>query len=235
MIYQLNSSIDIKEIGKYPQTVPVSAFHKKAKITDYIGSSSDNSNICISIKFYKLLKQYLSEHEAKDKKISNDVYKMDWKKMDYVVKEGANQVFYDYKIVHINYPNEDLINYKQSEFIIDTRENYSKNFDLNGITKQYLQDQDRKFIEIKSREHYRDLNMEFKNQNENRNIIVPKLVNLNLTSVKDDIFRVMTPIPNLSGYYLSENLKNKIREEGFTGMEFKSLDDLNCNFTFKLV
>lgn len=42
MIFKIDSSVNLNEIGKYPQTIPVRAFHKKAKRTDYIGCASDS-------------------------------------------------------------------------------------------------------------------------------------------------------------------------------------------------
>lgn len=232
--YKITTSLDLKVIGKYPQTIPVNAFHKKAKLTDYIGSASDNTKKTISPNFYFFLKPHLPEHQVLDMHFSNDVYKMDWKKMDYVVKEDAIQELYPYKILHISYPSLDFINFERSEFFLENREKYLETIGNKEMMKSLYSKSDKKHIKIKSEKEYEKLFKELRKQQkyDKEVIIVNKLV---FNDINEDVFRVLSKVNNVSSYYVSENLKNKIQENGFTGIDFVSLKEINKNIDIEIV
>jgi hypothetical protein len=258
--YKITNSHDLKIIGKYPQNAsggkigeninagegnygpidfkgPITSifpFHNKAKRTDYIGNSSGSIKMTISPDFYIFLKKYLPEHQVWDIQYSNDVYKMDWKKMDYVVKEGVLQELYPYKVLHISYPNLDFINFEKSEFFLENREKYLEIIGNKEMMKSLYSKKNKKIIKIKSEKEYETLFKGLRKQQkaDKEAIIVNKLV---LNDINEDIFRILSKVNNTSSYYVSENLKDKIQEKGFTGIDFLPLEEINKNIEIEVV
>ncbi|WP_066225024.1 hypothetical protein [Formosa haliotis] len=56
-------------------------------------------------------------------------------------------------------------------------------------------------------------------------MLLHKNVTLDLSKTKVDLFRIVNAPPG--GYFVSEKLKNAIAENGFTGMEFTEVSELN--------
>ena len=56
-------------------------------------------------------------------------------------------------------------------------------------------------------------------------MLLHKSVTLDLHNTTEDMFRIVNAPP--SGYFVSEKLKNAIEENGFTGMEFKEVSELD--------
>lgn len=255
MLYRIDNTSNLKIIGQNPQIgyaitignlflggegiygpikvqfaeTPEYVINKKAKLTDFISGGSDNIKLTISPKFYFLIKQYLGFHQVWDIKLSNDVYKFDRKNVAYIRKEGSIQELYDYKILHISYPTNFIINHSKSEYFLDDRDNYYKMVaEYKGeIPQSYMQDATHQSVKIKTEEDYQLLNEKLKKDNENDRIIIPRKLVFDISKLDTEIFRIITPINNLSGYYVTENLKNKIEENGLTGMDFKPLSQIN--------
>tara|TARA_R110002050_G_scaffold140013_4_gene264635 strand:- start:3517 stop:3828 length:312 start_codon:yes stop_codon:yes gene_type:complete len=93
-------------------------------------------------------------HQVWTIKVSNDVYKFDRKSLQYLVKEGLKQEFYDYKILHISYPSNEIIDFNKSEFFIDFRINYLNNLSVEGISKSYFLNLKDKIVKINSNEDF---------------------------------------------------------------------------------
>lgn len=260
MFYKISNPSNLKEIGKYPQTVPLCAFHKKAKRTDYIGSASDSEKITISPRLYDFFKPYLPRHEVKDIEYSNDVYRFDRKNLEYVVKENMKQEFYPYKILHISYPDDNVINYSKSSFysykksgeFIDYDEDTSlnskmlsyykelseKNGEMIRVFKKEIIDNN---LPIKSKNDFIKLFEDFRSLKKGKawnewgdipEIGVKKIV---FNSNCKDFFRLFEKGTDYSGYYVSEQLKNEIEEHGFTGMTFKPLDEINPHVEIEIL
>lgn len=262
MLYKIDNTSNLKVIGKNPQIgyaitignlflgndgiyesitvykpkTPEYIFHKKAKLTDYISGGSDNIKLTISPKFYFFLKQYLGLHQVWDIEISNDVYKFNRKKVEYERKEGSVQELYDYKILHISYPSNSIINHEQSEYFLDFRENYMEILLENEsrIPESYLCDEKHLPIKIKTNDDYLKLNEKLKKEEGKKRIIIPKKLVFEVSNLNADIFRIITPI-NLSGYYVTESLKNKIEHAVITGMDFKPLSEINPHVQVEII
>ncbi|OIQ23531.1 hypothetical protein [Lacinutrix sp. MedPE-SW] len=186
----------------------------------------NNRYLTISPSLYVFLKPFLNTHQTWDIKVSNDVYKFDRGKSEYLFKAGAKQKLHDYKILHISYPKRNFINFEKSVFFTDIKDNYLKNMNMEGISESYIENPTHKKIEITSDNDYRSLIEKMKHIKP-KSVVIPRKIVCNLNYNKDEIFRLITPINNMSGYYVSAELKKKIEEIGFTGMEFKLLKNLN--------
>tara|TARA_R110001583_G_scaffold67978_5_gene193928 strand:+ start:214 stop:732 length:519 start_codon:yes stop_codon:yes gene_type:complete len=171
-------------------------------------------------------------HQVWTIKVSNDVYKFDRKSLQYLVKEGLKQEFYDYKILHISYPSNEIIDFNKSEFFIDFRINYLNNLSVEGISKSYFLNLKDKIVKINSNEDFEVFFLDLKSE---KKIIVPKKIVFNLSRNKNEIFRFFSSINNLSGYYVTENLKNKTKKEGFTGLNFKPIEDILPNVEIEII
>lgn len=93
---------------------------------------------------------------------------------------------------------------------------------------------DRNIVDIKSEEDYMELTKKLKTEKkEDKKIILAgKLV---FNDIGENFFRVSSKVNHTSGYYVSETLKNKIQEDCFTGMDFKSLEELNPKIEIEIV
>jgi len=224
MLYKIINNNKIKEIGVFPQLKPIKAFDKKAIRTDFIGCSSDNLKLTISRKFYNFLKNYLPIHNNGNLKLSNDVYKFDNKKQQFIIRNDIKQIFFNYNTINIKKPKKDFIDFNNSIFFTDNKKLYLQQIIVGGISETYFTNTNHNFIKIDSEESYSKLLLKIK---KNQEIIIPKKLVFNLSKNKEHIFRVFTSVNNLSGYYVSEKLMKEIKANNFTGIDFKPLDKLN--------
>ena len=259
-LFRIDRSINRKEIGRYPQCedviihgnadaedafkyqgkygpvvgqppLPEPILHKSAKLTDYLSGTGigDDKYKIISLRFYEFLASYLGPHQTWPIQVSNSELRFDRRKLQYVVKDAAKLKKYDYMILHISYSSHRLINYPESEFFIDRRERYMENaYDLPSYVAKYGTDLKR----IYSHEEYISFTR-YLRYHKGGNILVLKKLVINLSDNKESIFRIMTPMNNLSGYYVTETLRTKIEAEGFTGMAFTPLEELNPHVVIK--
>lgn len=56
-------------------------------------------------------------------------------------------------------------------------------------------------------------------------MLLHKNVTLDLSKANEDMFRFFNALPG--GYFVSERLKNDIEKNGFTGMEFTEVSELD--------
>lgn len=127
------------------------------------------------------------------------------------IKVHQNKLIYDeYSLFFLNFPKQDeVINFRESDFYIGKYSEFQYEGERMTITSysEYLQK--RKKLESLDG----DLLIKF------RSIL------LDLKNIKTDLFRIINA--PLSGYYVSEKLKTAIIEKGFTGIEFKEINEMN--------
>ncbi len=235
--------------------VPIQPIHKKTKLTDYFDGGS--IKIIISTGFYQFLKPFLNKYQVWDMYLSNDVYKFDRKNLQYVLKDNVEQEFNDYKILHISYPTAEFINYKKSIFYKFLKLNEFLNYDLDltlNAAERYTYDQISKKNGEKVKVNKKEIleeNLIVKDESEYNNLfevidklkygktyeeikslkipnIAPKKITINTSIINQDMFRVFYKNSNdFSGYYVSEDLKDKILDKGFSGMTFTPLKEIN--------
>lgn len=105
----------------------------------------------------------------------------------------------------------EYINYYKSEFLI-------------GKLGDWRDTSIRKPVIIKDYKEYNDLKNDLKKTKDKKRIRYNKIV-LDLSNAYDDIFRMVnTPF---NGYFVSQKLKTSIEENGFTGMEFTEVSELD--------
>ena len=72
-----------------------------------------------------------------------------------------------------------------------------------------------------------DLNNYTKKFKETDYYIKPNLLHLNFSNIKEDLVRVSN-VPLISGHYFaSQNLKNAIDKEKFTGFSFQEIEEMD--------
>lgn len=259
MIYKIGICLDEKEIGKYPQVVgaigetndifkghegnykppkyegnaifPKVLIHKKARATDYL-DNSDNIKMCVSTNFYEFLKLFIGTHQVWDLLVSNESYKFDRRKLEYVDKTNYQKLYYNYKILHISYPSINIIDMNKSEFFIEDREKYLTKISGNKLSKNYFLDPLHKSIKFESHDDLLKLKQVLKKDKNSDKLLLPKKLVFDLEQC-EGLFRVFTPLNNYSGYYITENLKDKIENIGFTGMVFTPIVDINPLYNIK--
>lgn len=126
------------------------------------------------------------------------------------IKKG--DVDYEYYIFHLDFPKNDFINHEKSIYkIFEYDENYNR-IDLNQEIKAFsdvdLLEKRRKYLPLGIRVPFLET--------------VKFAINSNS---KEDFFRSSTN--GMTGYYVSEKLKQEIENQGFTGIDFVELDKIN--------
>lgn len=102
----------------------------------------------------------------------------------------------------------EYINYEKSEF-------YSKKLgDWNNSSIQ-------KPVFVKNYDEYSRVK---ENLRKDKLMLLHKKVTINLNKINVDMFRIVNAPPG--GYFISENLKNAIEQNGFTGMDFEELEKI---------
>lgn len=220
--YKLRNTIDIKQIGKYPQSVlpksignirelgydnkrinnlllPEPVLHAKAKLTTYLQIDIIDSFrfLVIQNRFLNLLKEYeLGPYQSWTLNIEHN---------DSIVK--------DYSLFYlVNMIEDSLIDFSKSELLI-------------GKLGDWKDPSIRKKIKVDDYQHYYNLLEVLKESKDNSEIRYDKLV-FDLSKTKLDMFRLGNN-SLLLGYFVSERLKNAIEAESFTGLEFIRIEDID--------
>ncbi|WP_340067321.1 hypothetical protein [Ascidiimonas aurantiaca] len=187
--------------------IPSAYFNKKSKVTDYVNfiAITQNKYLVISERLYLFLKErFLRQpHQTWDTTLDRNGQKL------------------PYKILHIDYPEKDFVNYKKSVFKFVVSNSDGSQRDLN------------KFIEIHSDEHIHEVKKQYPPYLEDKPFIRPSRLSFNLSQMDADIFR--TAAAYISGYYVSETFKNVIEKEGFTGMGFTPVEELSHHYEIEIV
>lgn len=126
------------------------------------------------------------------------------------IKKG--DVEYEYYILHLDFPKSDFINYNFSKFSFFER------------------DEERNYVKLDNEiKIFSDIDLlEKMGKYPPIGIRTPFLRTVKFTinsNIKEDFFRSSTN--GMTGYYVSEKLKQEIENQGFTGMDFVELDKIN--------
>ena len=135
-----------------------------------------------------------------------------------------------YHLFHLSYPNEDFISYTDCEFYLYTKDGSMKDAFLKDGTKVKVLNEEiiEPSIIVKSINDYKSLVDKYSiGYKLNTPILGVKKISFDTNKVKDNFFRVFQPNFGLiSGYYVTEKLKIMIEETGFTGLDFRSLEEI---------
>lgn len=224
--FRIQNSIDRKEIGHFLQVqkydwigrtnttedfasqglfsmvlgnpaLPIPYLYRMAKPTNLLHTIIPmDAYLVVDENFLVFLKPYLGDYQSWNIKVKKQLED------------------YNYHIIHINNPQSDFLNYDRSVFKL-----YKKN------EEQSLIDLD-KVIEIYDDEDYLNKKRDYSLQG--IGVGYPFLkeakVVFNSSKMTKDFFRCSF-LP-YAGYYVSENLKNEIEREGFTGLVFNELNKI---------
>ncbi|MCL9807686.1 hypothetical protein NAT51_19340 [Flavobacterium amniphilum] len=199
-----NTSEDFSEQGLFGKVegnpaLPVPYLYRMTKPTSLLDMTviPINKYLVVDKAFFEFLKPYLGDFQS-------------WE-----IKAKKQLEDYEYHIVHIDYPQNDFVNYEKSIFkLFSHDENYNR-IDLNQEVK-ITNDGDSL---DKSREYsLKGIGIGYPFLKETK-------VVFNYSKMTKDLFRCSF-VP-YAGYYVSENLKNEIEKQGFTGLVFKELDEID--------
>lgn len=221
--YKISNSINIKEVGKYDQSesahniipfwkdiengilnesmsVPEPIVHSKAKLTSYLTSVPINQSkfLIIRKEFTDFLRGFdIIEYHTWSIKIHQN-----------------EQILNHYNLFYLKVPIQNqIIDFKKSDFLV-------------GRLGDWRDKSIRKPISLDNYKQYDDLIKKLRKSEDRSQIRCDKLV-FDFSNIKWDMFR-LTNMPYLgAGYYVSEKLKEGIEKEGFTGMSFKELHEVD--------
>ncbi len=221
--FKLKNNKNIREIGKYPQAsvkfwgdldtipytgrrspiqkdwnIPEPLMHKKAKATTLLDVMPFSPAYFLTFKDDFI-------------KFLNNFNVDNFSTWQLKVHQKEN-ILNDYKLFHLSYPSDGkFIDFKKSNFIVrpkgvinDTTSSSIKINDLNN----YLNS-----IEI------------LEGSKDDLIVSYDKLV-LDFSNATEDIIRFID-VPSDIGYYVSEQLKIAIEKEGFTGMAFQEIEEMD--------
>ncbi|MEZ4971618.1 MAG: hypothetical protein R2814_18495 [Flavobacteriaceae bacterium] len=223
--YKLDFSLNVDEVGKYPQIetmynlgdiekvdnypmaykqsidfiwdIPQPILYRQSKLTTLLSGGIFSSFILLVFRtsFVRFLERF-----------NLGEYRSWPIKVHY-----KGQIFKEYSLFHISYPSdEQYVDYASSEFLIGTSEDW-QNPDI------------RKPVKVEGYANYQSL-MEVLKENENNARIRCNKLIFDFTGTDIDMFRLID-IPFGEGYYVSERLKTAIEEQGFTGMAFEEIEE----------
>ena len=134
------------------------------------------------------------------------------------IKKG--DVNYEYYILHLDYPKSDFINYDKSTFKL-----------FEDLAAFQYKDLDQE-IKITSDVDFLDKCREFPGLYGIPELQSTKIV-LNTSNQEVDFFRCAHN--GMAGYYVSERLKEAILENGFTGMRFEEIEEIQNRVVIEYV
>ncbi|WP_310557352.1 hypothetical protein [Flavobacterium sp.] len=223
--YRLSYPNDVKEIGHNPQVQKTiwdgRPYDEGAFGTQGLFNSFHNNPAIPSIEFYKSAKTTsmisintigINLYLIVDKTFLNFLIAncegifQTWK-----IQAKKKDLNYNYYIFFIDNPKYDFINYKESVFRLYIKSNDRKWIKLD------------KTIKVISDEDCMDKYREYPSIGIEKPFFeAEKLI---LDGNNCDFFRSSSP--TIAGYYVSEKLKNEIEKQGFTGIRFQELNEIN--------
>lgn len=220
--YKLSFSSNVKEVGKIPQSeeclagdvqqdfipsegkidfdfkLPEPNLEKKSKQTSFINV------VAIPSRFLVIDDELLNFLRVFD--IGNY---QSWKINTWLDKK---EIIHKYNLFLINDTKQDkYIKFNQSEFLI------GKLGDWKDLSV-------REPVKVENYSDYNDLRINLRKSKDKKRLRFSKIL-IDLSSATEDMFRIANVPPG--GYFVSEKLKNAITENGFTGMEFTEISELD--------
>ena len=224
--YRITYSFEKKEVGHYPQVQNITwegmPYDKNSFGNQGLFSSKHNNPAIPSLEFYKSAKitslidftpmnetlyMVVSEAFLNFLKSNFEGTFQTWK-----IVAKHKEVNYDYYIFFLDNPKHDFINYEKSIFRLYIKGADRKRVKLNEGTIKVNSDEDC----MEKYRQYPQIGIE-------KPFFEAEKLVVNGNNV--DFFR--TSSPTIAGYYVSENLKNEIEKQGFTGIRFIELDKIN--------
>lgn len=220
--YQISSSLSIKEIGKYPQSInPISVGNLSS-----LGFNNEYINNII------LPKPVLHPKAKRTARVEIfHINTLTFLVLDQIfinfLKQFKIKEFQTWNL-EINQLNDTLLNYHLF-YLPSTMDkkiiNFSKSEILIGKLGDWKDPSIRKPVFVEDFKSYLKLETDLRSRKDYAQTRCNKLV-IDLSNIELDLFRLDNN-PILFGYFVSEKLKNDIERNGFTGMEFKELSELN--------
>ena len=221
--YRLRHSLEKKELGHYTQTQKITwnsrPYDDGAFGTQGLFNPIHNNPAIPTLEFYKSAKttsliqmveigidEYLIINESFLeflKPYCNGSFQT-WK-----IKATKKEVDYTYYIFYLDEYKSDFINYDKSTF-----ELFEKNYSTISLNQE---------IKVTSDVDYLDKCREFIGLYGIPSIQPVKIV-LNTSNEEVDFFRCAHN--GMAGYYVSERLKEAILNNGFTGMRFEEIEEI---------
>jgi len=219
--YWLTNNIDPKIVGRYDQsesahnapkfwehiengeinegmTIPEPILHSKANLTSYL------SSVPINRLLFLILKKEFVEF-LKDFNVSSfQTWNM---KVHY-----RNKIITNYCLFYLSHPSQKkYVDYRNSEFYIGNIKDY-----------KWVGEE----INISDYENFLSIREDLRSQ---RLMLKAKKFVFNFSEATEDLIRITDapPVVGSKGYYVSEKLKSAIEVEGFTGMTFKEIEEID--------
>ncbi len=224
--YRISNSLEKQEIGHYPQIEKTiwdgMPYDKNSFGEQGLFSSKHIKPALPILEFYKSAKTTsLIDIEI----ISNTMYLvvtekfLEFLKSCYIgtfqtweISAKHKEAKYNYFILFLDIPKHDFINYEKSIFRLYIKGSDRKKLKLNEETVKVISDED-------CMDKYR----QYPQIGINKPFFEAEKIVVNAHDI--DFFRSSSPI--MTGYYVSEKLKNEIEKQGFTGIRFQELNEIN--------
>lgn len=220
--YNLTSSRNRKEIGKKPQSETGNQGDIQQDFMPWEGKIDFD---------FKLPEPYL-EKRAKQVSFLDVAFihpyqflVLDDSLLSFLKKFNLGS-YQDWKIN--TWQNKELIKKYNLFLLNDTKQdqyiNFSESEFLIGKLGDWRDRTIRKPVDIKSYTDYVYLKNDLRKTKDKKRLRNNKVV-LDLSNTTEDMFRLVNA--PLGGYFVSEKLKNAIEKNGFTGMDFKEVSELD--------
>ena len=220
--YNLTSSRNRKEIGKKPQSETGNQGDIQQDFIPWEGKIDFD---------FKLPEPYL-EKRAKQVSFLDVAFIHPYR---FLVLDDSLLSFFkkfnlgSYQDLKINtWQNKELIKKYNLFLLNDTKQeeyiDFSKSEFLIGKLGDWRDRTIRKPVDIKSYTDYVYLKNDLRKTKDKKRLRYNKVV-LDLSNTTEDMFRLVNA--PLGGYFVSERLKNAIEKNGFTGMDFKDVSELD--------
>jgi len=215
--YLLTNSIQIQEVGRFPQCI------EYVKYIDFSKLPKKGK-----IESFPILPEFLMQNKARPTTfittpLGNSPF---FVVKQYFIKFLSNFGIDDYQFWNVNvYHKTDIFKDYQLFYIPISREMETVDYESSKfyIRKIKYRKHKGKSIAVKNRDNY--LNTYHVLYDDGYWLKCNELI-FNLSGAGEDLFR-LTDIPFGHGYYVSERLKTAIEKERFTGMAFKEIEEYN--------
>ncbi|MEE9379018.1 MAG: hypothetical protein V3V33_13380 [Candidatus Lokiarchaeia archaeon] len=218
--YNLISSRNRKEVGKKPQSETGSQGDIQQDFMPWEGKIDFD---------FKLPEPFL-EKKAKQVSFLDVAFIHSYRFL--VLDDSLLSLFKDFNIGNyqnwkINVWQNKLLIEKYNLFLInDTKQGEYIDFSKSEFYSKKLGDWNNSSVQkpifVKDYDEYVSEKEELR---KDKLMLLHKKVTLNLSKTNEDMFRIINAPPG--GYFVSEKLKNAIEENGYTGIEFKDISELD--------
>ncbi|WP_336689137.1 MULTISPECIES: hypothetical protein [unclassified Chryseobacterium] len=211
--YQLTYSIDNKEIGCFPQSESAENYNFMLSNLSIL----DINPIPVLKSKAKLTSLILSAPITTPKLIIDDdllfflesfLSNNEYLSSKIKVRKGS-KIFDNYNLfILLETSDKIIINYEKSIFFKGSNKDWQYKGDIVRL------------------DNYENYMQSIKKECDNDYCLKTSLLNLDFSSIKKDLILIRNS-PLIGGYFVSEKLKNNIKEKGFTGIAFKEIEEID--------